>query len=362
MYITTKDKNCVVVLRRGYFGTLKEMPRNNSTIMKKILFVITKSNWGGAQRYVFDLATNLPKDIFDVAVAFGGTGLPDAKAGKLEEKLREQNIRTIFVKSFMRDISLYREFSTLFELIKIFKKEKPDVVHLNSSKAGGTGALAAKIAGVKNIIFTSHGLAYDEDRNLLARAAIWLATWATFLLSHHVIAISKDNERRARRLPFCKHKITLIYNGISPMAFGSGEKIRGAFPLGATITGNIGELTRNKNQMALVEEAKNNPEMYVAIVGEGEDRQAIEHKIKEYGLEERVKLFGFINANEALPGFDLYKTTSTKEGLPYILIEAKLAGLQISGNRVGGIGEILDCTDKNEFTLEKMLEKTIKLY
>ena len=36
---------------------------------KKILFIITKSNWGGAQRYVYDLATSLPKEKYEVAVA-----------------------------------------------------------------------------------------------------------------------------------------------------------------------------------------------------------------------------------------------------------------------------------------------------
>ena len=49
---------------------------------KKILYVVTKSNWGGAQRYVFDLATNLPKERFEVAVALGGDGL-------LVKKLKE---------------------------------------------------------------------------------------------------------------------------------------------------------------------------------------------------------------------------------------------------------------------------------
>ena len=63
----------------------------------KVLFVITKSNWGGAQRYVFDLATALPPEQFDVAVAFGGTGVAGAAPGRLAEMLAEQNIRTIFI-------------------------------------------------------------------------------------------------------------------------------------------------------------------------------------------------------------------------------------------------------------------------
>ncbi len=105
---------------------------------KKIIFVITKSNWGGAGRYVFDLATTLTSD-YDVAVALGGTGL-------LVDKLRKENIRTIPIPSLGRDIHVRADSSAFFELLAIFKKEKPDVVHLNSSKAGGLGALAARMS------------------------------------------------------------------------------------------------------------------------------------------------------------------------------------------------------------------------
>ncbi len=329
---------------------------------KKILFVITKSNWGGAQRYVFDLATNLPKDEFEAIVALGGTGGKDEAPGKLEQKLKEAHIRTIFVKSFMRDISILKELGALRELVKIFGKEKPEVVHLNSSKAGVIGALAARLTGVKNIVFTSHGWAFNEDRGWLVLQAIKFLQWLNIILSHKTICVSNSDANQVRHWPFVSRKIFTVHNGISQITFGSGDKIRSAFPSGVIITGTIGELNRNKNQKALIEEAKNTPDMYVAIIGEGEDRNMLEDKIKKYGLEDRVKLFGFVPASEALPGFDRFAITSIKEGLPYVVIEAKQAGLPIVANRVGGIEEILDNSDPEEFTLKRMLEKTEDLY
>lgn len=145
------------------------------------------------------------------------------------------------------------------------------------------------------------------------------------------------------------------------MEFGSGEAIRSAFPQGARIVGTIGELNKNKNHIALIEETKNKPR-YVAIVGEGELRPMLEAKIKEYGLEERVKLFGFMPAKDVLKGFDVFALPSLKEGLPYVLLEAKQAGLPIEANRIGGIPDILDAQDMSEFTLEKMVEKTAAVY
>ena len=122
------------------------------------------------------------------------------------------------------------------------------------------------------------------------------------------------------------------------------------------------ELTKNKNQIALIEEAKNNPDMYVAIVGDGELHDYLQSKINEYGLKERVKLLGFIMQNNALPGFDEFALPSIKEGLPYVLIDAKMAGLPIVANRVGGVGEILDAKDMSDFSLEQMVQKTVGLY
>lgn len=323
--------------------------------MKKILYVITKANWGGAQRYVFDLATNLPKEQFEVAIALGGNGL-------LAQKLQEAGTMIYHSRSLGRDMSVGKDIKSFFELYRLFKKVRPDVVHLNSSKAGGVGALAARLAGVKKIIFTAHGWPFWERRNALARAVIWFASWLTALLVHRVIVISDYDLRVARRMPFCAGKAVRIYNGIDQnMTLGSGEKIRNAFPPGVKITGTVGELNKNKNQQALIEEAKKNPAMFVAIVGEGEERERLQKKVATYGLNDRVKLFGFIPASEALKGFDTFALPSLKEGLPYVLLEAKLARLPIVANRVGGVGEILD-KDIKEFSLEKTVKETSTLY
>ncbi len=214
--------------------------------MKKILFVITKSNWGGAQRYVFDLATHLPRDRFAVAVALGGTGAAGAQTGGLQQKLHEAGVRTIFVPSFVRYISAGSDIQSFFELYHLFKKESPDVVHLNSSKAGGVGALAARLAGVKKILFTVHGWPFWEPRHRGARGLIYMASWFTALLCHRVIVVSDYDLQVARNMPFVAPKVARIYNGIDlHPPLGSGARIRAVFPSGAKITGTVGDLNTN---------------------------------------------------------------------------------------------------------------------
>lgn len=316
---------------------------------KKVLYIITKSNWGGAQRYVFDLASRLPEEQFEAVVALGGTGEKDATPGMLAEKLQEKNIRTIVVSSFMRDISPLQDIRALPELVRIFKEERPAVVHLNSSKAGGIGALAARIVGVKNIIFTSHGLPWDEDRNFFSRGLIFLATWITFLLCHKVITISKDNLRRARRLPGCGRKVELVYNGIAPVELLPREPAREALgiALDQLIIGAVGELTWNKGYHTLIRAAgilkREGKNFSLSIIGEGEERDFIETLIAEEDVGDRVRLHGYMpDAARYLPAFDIFVLSSLKEGLPYVLLEAAQARLGVVGSRIPGISDIVE--------------------
>ena len=323
---------------------------------KKILFVITKANWGGAQRYVYDLATNLPKNEFDVSVAFGQEGL-------LAKKLRGSRIITFPINAMERDVSIGNDVKSFFELLRLFRAQKPDIVHLNSSKAGGIGALAARLASVPRIIFTAHGWPFWEYRNLISRVIIYFFSWLTTLLSHTIIVVSDYDLSVAQKMPFVAHKTIRIYNGIDlHFHLGSADVVRHSFPAGVRITGTIGELTKNKNQISLIEQAKKDPAMHVAIVGDGEDRLYLTKKIEEYGLKNRVKLFGFMPASEVLRGFDVFSLPSLKEGLPYVLLEAKAANLPIVATRVGGVGEILDSKNMEMFSLAHMLEQTFELY
>src|SRR3990167_7474078 len=262
---------------------------------RKILYLITKATRGGAQRYVHDLATQLPKSEFETTVAYG-------QHGKLSEDLRAAGVETCEIPSLGRDVAVLSDIKSFSEILRYIRATRPYVIHLNSSKAAALGALAARLSGVPKIIFTVHGWPFGEKRNIFSKILIWKISWLTALLSHMVICVSDYDLNLAQRMPFVGRKATRIYNGIGPMQFGSGDIVRSAFPAGAKITGTVGELIKNKNQIALLEQAKSDPGMYVAIVGEGEDRPMLEQKIREYGLRERVKLFGYVPASDALKG------------------------------------------------------------
>src|SRR5688500_13512450 len=116
---------------------------------KKILFVITKSNWGGAQEYVYTLARRFHAVGAEGAVAFGGTGAKGAAVGLLDARLKEAGVRTCFIGAFTRDVGFVREIKAFFELFSVIRRERPDILHLNSSKAGGLGGVAGRVLGVR---------------------------------------------------------------------------------------------------------------------------------------------------------------------------------------------------------------------
>ena len=156
---------------------------------KKILYCITKGNWGGAQKYAYDLATTLPKDQYEVVVLLGIDG-------ELTKKLQAKNIRTIVLNNLPREISLIKDFFGFLKLLKIFRQEKPDIIHLNSSKMGFLGAWAGRLAGIKKIIFTGHGWAFNEDRSLWQKKLIYLLHLLTIALAHQTIAVSQETKKQ----------------------------------------------------------------------------------------------------------------------------------------------------------------------
>jgi len=336
----------------AYAGMTKKI---NSMLRKKILFVITKSNWYGAQKYTHQLATSLPKKEYDVSVAFGGGGvLGNEVPGLLKTKLEEAGIRTIFVPELMRDVYPFHELRAAYTLWKLFRHERPDVLHLSSSKAGGEGAFAARLAGVSRIVFTSHGLPLDEDRNPVSKILIWLATWATFLLCHAVIMISKDTHERARGFPWCKSLIHLVYNSLPPYDLipraEARKKLKVDFPNGVPWIGTIAELTRNKSLDTLVRAAgilkRKGKRFVVCIIGGGEEKAMLEKLIREEGVGDVFALVGFVpEAAHHLTAFDIFTLPSLKEGLPYVLLEAGFAQCAVVASRIPGATDIITDTE-----------------
>lgn len=310
----------------------------------KVLYVITKATWGGAQRYVYDLAVEAKKEGYDVAVAYGSDGI-------LAEKLAADSIRTISLPSLGRDVKITKDFKVFFDLVSLFRRERPNIVHINSSKAGAIGALAARIARVPKIIFTAHGWAFNEERAPWQKGVIHFLSWLTIFFSHKTIVVSNRMHDQAPQF-FVARKIHVIHNSIHKIHFYTQKEARAklgleTLPHATLLLGTIGELHKNKGQEYLLEsfaQVKNDfPNMHLCVIGRGEEEVSLKKKAGELGIEDSVTFTGFVDeAVRYLQVFDIFLLPSITEAFGYVLLEAGLAELPVIATRVGGIPEIIE--------------------
>ena len=281
---------------------------------KKILFIITKSVWGGAQKYVHDMAVNLPKDHFEPIIAGGGHGI-------MAEKIISAGLPFVEIKSFQRDMGFRKEIVSFFEILKILFKTKPDVVHVSSSKAGGIVGIAILCylavkppRGGLTAIFTVHGWAFLESRPKWQIWLIKLASKITCLFYDKVICVSRNDYNSAIKNKIAPaRKMVVIHNGINPADYNFQERTEKEFTVGT-----IGEATKNKGHKYLIEASKNFSDIKLNIIS------------------------GVLNASTYLKNFDIFVLPSLKEGLPYVILEAGLARLPVIASSVGGIPEIIE--------------------
>jgi glycosyltransferase involved in cell wall biosynthesis len=296
---------------------------------------------------VYDLATNLDFDRYEPVVACGGNG-------QLIEMLHNAGIRTIRITSLQRDISLKSEWAFARELWRILRTEKPAVFHVNSSKAGGVGALLGRLARVPRVIFTAHGWAFNEDRPWWQKIIIKGLHWLTVRLAHHTIAVSKAMKTQMN-WPGTQAKIAVINPGRTLGATFDRTDARARlveqFPILTPYQNDtwlvcVAELHPIKRHTVLFEAIAalvfTHPTLRLICIGDGQLRNSLEHWVLEHGLEKHIFLVGSVlEAARFLKAFDAFVLASKSESYGYVLHEAGLAGVPIIATNVGGIPDII---------------------
>ncbi len=318
----------------------------------KILYLITQGIWGGAQRYVCDLATHLPPN-FSVGVAIGEASGPY----DLQEALGQssnQNIQLYQLKHLVRSIAPFKDFQAIREIRQLIKTTNPDIIHLNSSKAGIIGSLA--ILGLKHkpkVIYTVHGWVFLEPLSISVRKLYKFLEKTTSHLKDQIIVLSEKEQRIAQNLGIPENKLTILPLGITPPIFLPRKVAQKKIQTLSYLTkppklwiGTIANLYSTKGLDILIKAVpailEINPEAGFFIIGTGPEEANLKKLITDQKLTTKVFLLGGLaKAATFLPAFDLFVLPSRKEGRPYTILEAMAAGLPIVATAVGGVSEML---------------------
>ena len=340
---------------------------------KRILFIITQSEMGGAQRFLYNLLTQI-NSRYDIRIAVGSDG-----GNELIEKIKLLNIEVSILVNLKRDMSPVNDIKACFEIRDLINEFKPNTLFLLSSKAGFLGSLASRFLIDQSSLVIGHsslkviyrigGWSFN-DPGPAWKKKLWVNLERISASWKDVIIVNNEHDyNQAKKLKIKpREKLAIIYNGLDiyKMEFIPREEARlklfekvsrhsGRIFQTETIIGTIANLYTTKGLTTLIEAVehfKHNDTITFFVIGEGSEHTALEGLIKKKGLEKKVYLLGDIpDAKVYLQAFDVFVLPSLKEGFPWALIEAMAARLPVIATRVGAVPEIIE-NGENGFITE----------
>jgi len=324
--------------------------RKNINPKLKILRIIARLNIGGPAIQVINLTHYLNDDQFESKLVIGKEADHE---GNMFHLAKEKGIEPIMIEELGRELHPLKDLTTLWKLYQLIRKEKPDIVHTHTAKAGTLGRLAAKLAGVKQIYHTFHGHIFQGYfGKLKTKFFLWVER-ILGLFTTKIIAISELQKKELCSLKIApESKFTVIPLGFELQKF-TGLKRTGAFrkELGVTdevkLIGIIGRLVPIKDHHLALKVFQEVVQKYhhpvkLVIIGKGELEQELKAKVAEQGLERSVIFTEWQHdLPKIYPDLDIVLLTSLNEGTPVALIEAMACGVPVVATAVGGVGDLI---------------------
>jgi glycosyltransferase involved in cell wall biosynthesis len=336
----------------------------------KILYVITKSDIGGAQVFVLNLAKAFKKNGIDVEVVAGDGDF-------LFKELDQNNIKYYYLTSLKRNFSVFNAVYFVLQLRSLLKREKYDVVHLNSSNTLIGSAASLFLKDKPKNVFTFHGLSFI-DKNFNPNFLIkYLAKFYFKIFLKAVDEIIFECKMNYEELTGegMFNEARIIFNGLDPndleyldasaarkfLSDKCGTDLKNCFVIGST-----GRLAYQKNYEFLINNfyliKEKIPNVKVIIIGDGQDSNEYKKMIDYQGIQDDFYLLGEIkNSHRFINGFDVFTLTSRYEGVAISLIEAIYSNTPVLVSNVGGNPDVVGGDSHQLFELDDFEEYLEKL-
>lgn len=324
----------------------------NPNIRKKIRIaqVVTRLDWSGTPDIVEIICSHLDPAIYDVTLIHGLTLHP---SGKTEEFLRRFGGKVTVIPYLKRDVSLLEDLAALARLYIIFRREKFDIVHTHTAKAGFIGRIAARLAGTPSVIHTPHGHDFYGYFGSLGSRLIIILERIAALFADKIVILTAIEKMDMLKYHICvAGKIEVFHSG---MDFSGFEKLdvdvvkkKSEFSIGPGdyVVGMVGRLEGIKGFEYFIDSAKivlsSIQNTKFLIVGDGSLRSSLMERSRRLGIEDKVIFTGW---REDMPQIisilDVLVLASLNEAVGRVLLEAGVAGKPTVATAVGGIPEIV---------------------
>jgi len=311
--------------------------------------VFSRLNIGGPAVHVILLSAGLRPLGYDTRLV---VGRESEREGNMLPLAAEKSVECERVAGLGREISPLQDLRALVGLHRIFRQWKPAIVHTHTAKAGLLGRLAARAAGVPVVVHTFHGHVlhgyFSPTRTAVFR---WLEGRLASL-ADALVVVSETVKAELVELGVAPaEKIRVVPLGLD-LGHLCGELPRGALrrEIGVgeatPLVGMVGRLVPIKDVPTFLKAARlvrdAGREVRFALLGDGEERPALESQCARLGLDEAVTFFGWRRDLAAVYGdLDVVVNASRNEGTPVALIEALAAARPVVATRVGGTPDLL---------------------
>jgi L-malate glycosyltransferase len=294
----------------------------------RVLHVDTARSWRGGQNQVLLTARGQAERGHDVTLVCQREGVLAKRAG--DEGLK---VRTA---AFRGDLWP----PAVAALARAVKDARPEVVQLHDPHAVSTGLLALGLAGRRPTVASRR-----VDFHLRGGLSRW-----KYAACQRVIAASRAIARVLGEDGVPDDRVRVVYEGVADRKAQPGGRAvltELGVPDGAPVVGNVAALTDHKDHATLVDAAAlvhaRRPDVRFVILGEGQEKAALEVRIRERGLGGIVVLGGFRgDLDRVIPAFSVFCLSSRLEGLGTSLLDAMTFGVPIVATAAGGIPEAVE--------------------
>jgi glycosyltransferase involved in cell wall biosynthesis len=324
----------------------------------KIIHIITRLDMGGSAQNTLQTCLKL-SDKYETILVHGlsyESKMTDREKRIIEDgikEVRDQGVKVMALPSMVRSVRPLKDLRTLLSLVWLIFKEKPDIVHTHSSKAGILGRLAAKIAGTPCIIHTPHGhVFYGHFGRLASKIFLWIERiFSKF--TDRIVALTNGERNDYIKFSVCPpEKLSKIHSGVDLTQFmqsnGNGVEKKRSLGLdqNGTVIGFVGWLLPIKGPEYLLKAMAHiwpdHPDVSLVMVGKGELDVDLRSQALKMNANGRIRFLGWReDIHEIMPLFDLLVLPSLNEGMGRVLVEAMAAGKPVVASEVGGIPDLV---------------------
>jgi len=334
----------------------------------KVAHIIARMITGGADENTLFTMEGLDKNKYEVDLITG-----EEVDESVFNKVKNNNFNIIQVRGLKWKLNFLYDPIVLIKLIKLMRKNRYDIVHTHTTKAGILGRIAARIAGVSVIVHGLHGSTFEAFDS-------WLLNWLLFLFERltgrftdaYISVSGVLSEKYVERGIGRKENYHTVYSGMELETFyAAREKIdcrkkQRELGIGMEdfVIGNVARLETRKGHKFLIDAFKNIVEkqkgnhLKLLIIGEGNKREYLESHVKELNLEGKVIFTGYReDVEELMAVMDIFVLTSLREGLPRVLVQAAAVGIPSIAFNVDGVPEIIRNNHNGFLVKEKNIEE-----